>query len=521
MIKDGKYFSVAVDSDHDFVLDVAPGVTMDGFSAQRSTASQGEALSEVDAAKKALKDGIDEVKKGGWKAAFGMAKKLVDDLGMDEREKRAQKEKESYKDPMDPKNAFALDDDVKIRYEAVMLLENKDNTLDYFQYRTDNSYGVLQEISEGLFREISFSFPSHEYAEKHNPLEIIQGASNANWRREDDNLHKMRVHYLSQDQSKAESAAKASSLETVRKEWFTIDYTSSRDQEKVRFSEPRFNLNGKNGEVALYSVAAWFLPRLTQSGRQIQYNWDALRISITQGDRLIKRFISWSAEKGHDVIKSQRTNMALSDGGYIGALEEGEYQLRISIYEDEVFCYPFEMIKTTSTDKQNPLNHYYNIRTPRDDYANVILNNESWDLDIYYPAVRLLEKCGSLEKFDLSIRATQNGKDWQGYEWNEYEKGGLVYDQVVRDKADWADQRLKLSLPCGSHSTFHKREQAAKGVFDLHIEVDGETIDLIKVNLKDDAQVEAQAVAIDQPLADIDFPEEHEGLLIPLINNKK
>lgn len=516
VLESGKYYAASVEADEAFQLDIEAGSSSDGFVAQRISLNQAEQLSDVDAAKKAVNDGIAEVKKGGLKAAFGIAKKFLTEMNMDEREKRAKKEKEEYRDPMKAENAFALDDVSKVRYEPVYSLENKNDDLDYFQFRTDSSYGVLQSMGDGLYREVSFYFPSFQYAENVTPLEIIQGSSNENWRREDDRLHKMRVHYLSKNENQAKSAAVSDSLSDVRREWFDIDFSSSRDQEKLRFSEPRFNLNTKNGEVSLYDISAWFLPRMTNSGRQIQYNWDALRVSVTQGDKLVRRFVSWSAEKGHEVIRSQRTSMALSDGGYIGELAEGSYQLRVSIYDNEVFCYPFEMIKTRSEDKHNSVGHCFNIRTPKDNYANVIMDTESWDLNVFYPAVRLLEKCSGMEKFDLNIRALQDGKEWQGYEWNEYEKGGLTYDQVVRDKSSWADQRLKLSIPSGSHPTYHERKQAAKGEFVLQFSIDGEVVDSLSLNINDSGNVDPQPVDIDQPLADIDFSDEHGGLLIPL-----
>lgn len=515
-IESGKYYAIAVGSDESYEVDMSIGEGEYPLRSVRSSSNQPEQLNEVDAAKKAVKDGIEEVKKGGLKAAFGLAKKFITEMNMDEREKLARKNQAAYKDPMDPVNAFALDDASEVRYESVRALDNKDNDLEYFQFRTQSSYGVLQRMEDGLLREVSFSFPSYEYAEKHNPLEIVQGPSNENWRREDDRLHKMRVHYLSKDKDRAVAASAENSVEQVRQEWFDIDFNSSRDQEKIRFSEPRFNLNCKNGEVTLYGIAAWFLPRYTKAGRQVQYNWDALRVRIMQGDQLIKRFVCWSAEKGHEVIRSQRTNMLLSDGGYIGALEPGQYQLQVSIYDDEVFCYPFEVIKTTSEDKQNAFGHYFNIRTPKDEYAAVEMNTESWDLDIYYPAVRLLDKCGSLEKFDLTVRALKDCKVWQGYEWNEYEKGGMTYDQVVRDKPAWADQRLKLSIPCGDHPTYGERKQAAKGEFTIEIDVNGEVVDWINLNITDSGQPEIQMVGIDQPLADIDFPEEHGGYLLAI-----
>ncbi|RLV58140.1 hypothetical protein D5018_18875 [Parashewanella curva] len=517
MIDTGKYYAAPVQADDPaFEIEMMRNNSSEGFTGQRHSVTASQPQSETDQLKSKVKSAIDEIKKDGFKAAIRLFNNFYEEFNMDEREQRAKKEAAAYRDPMDPNNAFALNETDKIIYEPVYLLENKDKNTDYFQFRTKTAYGVLQRISDGLWREVSFAFPSHAYAEKHYPLEMIQGESNANWRREDCDLHKMRVHYLSLDKTKANAAAAMHSLKDVQAEWFAVDKSSTRNNEQTRFSEPRFHVNGKSGTVTLSHVYAWFLPRLTQSGRQIQYNWDALRIRIMQGDKLINRFISWTSEVGSEAIKSQRTGMALSDGGYIGDLEEGQYQLSISIYDEEVFNYPFEVVKTVSNDLQNSVKQYYTIRTPRDDYANVILNNQSWDLDVYYPAVRLLDKCGSLEKFELAIAAEQNGKPWMGYEWNEFEKGGLINEITVREKANWAQGRIKLSIPVGSHPTDYLREQALFGDVTLHILLDGEKFDEITLNIGEKGFVKPQDVKINHPLADIDFPDLHDGQLLPL-----
>lgn len=516
LIKNGKYYAVPVNSDDTaFELEMQTRDDRESVIGQRISLNISEPVNEIEAAKEAVKDGIAEIKKGGLKAAFGFAKKMTEEYLKDDKQKLEEKSKSEEIDPMDPINAYAFNDTDNVTYEPIYKLDNKDHNTEDYQFRTKTAYGVLQEVVPGLLREISFSYPSLEYAQKHFENEILNGHSSANWRREDSRLHKMRVHYLSTNKETAEAAAKAADMTKIEQSWLAIDHSSTRAGEKTRFAEPRFVLNSKSSDLTLHHIEAWFLPRLTKEGRQIQYNWDAFRVRITQGDKLIKRFTCWSAEVGFEVIKSQRTSMALGDGGYIGELTAGQYELRVSLYNEEVFCYPFEMIKTESSDVQSSAAHYFNTRTPRDDYANVVVDTNSWDLNIYYPRVRLLERFGSAESVDIITRIKMNGEDWQGYEWNEFEKGAMLYDITVRGKADWAQDRIKLSVPIGDHSTFHERKLAAIGDMSLHIEANGEEIDRLDITISENGELVVQDIAIDQPLADIDFPEEHGGRLIP------
>ena len=84
-IESGKYYAIAVGSDESYEVDMSIGEGEYPLRSVRSSSNQPEQLNEVDAAKKAVKDGIEEVKKGGLKAAFGLAKKFITEMNMDER----------------------------------------------------------------------------------------------------------------------------------------------------------------------------------------------------------------------------------------------------------------------------------------------------------------------------------------------------------------------------------------------------------------------------------------------------
>ncbi|WP_420588900.1 hypothetical protein [Bacterioplanoides sp.] len=519
-VENGKYYAASVvESDVDFELEMEvkdDGAWLTGQRISFGKPSNGPEA-EIDAVKAAVKDGISEFKKGGLKSAFGLVKKLFDEVIKSEEERQKQKQQSKLKDLLDPEQAFAFDDSAYVDYHPIYKLEDKHTNTDRFQFRTDTSYGVLEEVEPGLLREVSFTYPPYEYAQKHHRNEVLEGAGSSDWRREDSKLHQMRVHYLSRNKVVAEAAAKATNLEKVKQQWFSVDRSSTRSNELTRFSEPDFSIDANTGDVSIERVIAWFLPRLTQQGRQIQYNWDAFRVRVTQGDKLIKRLTSSSMGRSHEVIKSRRNDMEPYDGGYIDKLTPGKYELRVAIYEEEFFCYPFEVIKTESTDIESSHEHYYSLCTPKDDCANLVMDTDVWELFLHYPLIRLLEQFGSDEKVEITTLIKRDGEVWQGYEWNEFDKGAMEYEVHIRNRAAWTQERIRLTIPLGDDPSVSGRGLGAIGDFSLHIEANGKEIDCLEVNILKTGEIVGKNIDIDaiQELAEKKFPEEHGGLLVP------
>lgn len=519
-VENGKYYAASVvKSDVDFELEMEVKDDGDWLTGQRisfENPTKGPEA-EIDAVKAAVKDGISEFKKGGLKSVFGIAKKLFDEASKSEEEKQKQKQQSKLKNLLDPEQAFAFDDTAHVEYHPIYKLEDKHTNTDRFQFRTKTSYGVLEEVEPGLLREVSFTYPPYEYAQKHHGNEILEGAGSSDWRREDPKLHQMRVHYLSRNKAAAEAAAKATDLEKVQQQWFSVDRSSTRSNELTRFSEPVFSIDANTGDISIERVIAWFLPRLTRQERQIQYNWDAFRVRVTRGDKLIKRFISSSMGRSHEVIKSRRNDMEPYGGGYIDKLTPGKYELRVAIYEEEFFCYPFEVIKTESTDIKSSHAHYYSLRTPKDDCANLVMDTDVWELFLHYPLIRLLEQFGSDEKVEITALIKRNGEVWQGYGWSEFDKGAMEYEVNIRNRAAWAQERIKLTIPLGDDPAVSGRSLGAVGDFSLHIEANGKEVDCLEINILKTGEIVAQKIDIDinQVLAETKFPEEHGGLLIP------
>lgn len=519
-IESGKYYAVPVSiDDQEFQIEFDVDPSLRTITAQRLKESDGSeaVVDEIEQLKNKAKEGIASIKKGGLKGAFSFAKKLAEETMKDDRQKLAEKSQPEFKDPMDPIHAFSFDLTSEVKYEPIHSLENKDKDTEYYQFRDASGYGVLMPLGDGVYREVSFVYPSHDYAEKHYENQHV-GNSVHDWRREDDTLHKMRVFYLSTDQSKAESAAKSADIKKEKEEYFSVDFSTTRAREKTRFSAPDFNFNAKSGQLNLDFLYAWFLPRKTKAGRQIQYNWDALRVCVTQGDTLIRRVVCWSSSKKTDYIQSQRTSMELMNGGYIGELEEGKYELRISIYNDEVMVYPFEVIKTVSTDVRTEVETYYTLKTFKDDFSEIEYEDKSFQLNIQYPLQHLVSEMGSVEGFEVSCKIMRDGKTWPDYEVSEFDGSNMKNTIEVRNNEKWTSGSAGLQIPFGSQSEYIGREAVPDGIYTAHINVDGVEKHQIKFEIKESKlSTDTIKPPKDIAIADFDFSEEHHYYLFPLV----
>lgn len=542
-LESGKYYAIPVSSgDPDFDVEFNVNPELSVITAQRLIESDKPQTpsDEIEQIKAKAKEGLASIKKGGLKGAFSFAKKMSEEYLKDDKQKLTEKKEAEFKDPMDPINAFALDTQSRVKYGLIHSLEDKTKNTNIYEFRSDSGYGVLESVGEGVFREISFSYPSHEYAEKHYENQSV-GHSVHDWRREDDDLHRMRTYFLSQDKAKAETAAKLASMETIKNEYFSVDLTSTRATEKTRFSTPNLKISHKSGELSLNFLYSWFLPRKTQNGRQIQYNWDALRVRVTQGDKLIKRVVCWSNSKETDYVKSQRTNMELMNSGYIGELEAGNYELRVSIYNDEMMVYPFEVVKTVSTDAQKEVETYYSLQTPMDKFVPINYSEVDFSLEILYPVRKYVTEMGSVDCFKIRCEILGGGENWTKHNnTDEYDAlfddwkvdgrndGDVRHTVFVRRDLGWMEENMRINTRFGvipsedSWTEDNRKERASmggitsapNGVYTAHISINGVERDQIEFEILDGKLVADKASYIqDIPIADFDFPEEHRGVL--------
>lgn len=498
---------------------------------------------EIEQLKTKAKEGMASLKKGGLKGAFGFAKKMSEEYLKDDKQKLAEKKQAEFKDPMDPINAFALDTQSRVKYGLIHSLEDKTKNTTLYEFRSDRSYGTLESLGNGVFREISFVYPSHEYAEKHYESQHV-GMHGYDWRREDGDLHHMRVYYLSQDKSKAEAAARAADIIKEKEDYFSVDLSSTRAGEKTRFSAPDLNIDHRSGELSLNFLYSWFLPRTTKNGRQIQYNWDAFRVRVTQGDKLIKRVVCWSNSIEKAYIKSQRTNMELSGAGYIGELEAGNYELRVSIYDEEMLVYPFEVNKTVSTDVQKEVETYYSLQTPMDKFVPVNYSEVDFSLDITYPLRKFVTEMGSADCFKMRCEILGGGENWTKHNnTDEYDAlfddwkvdgrndGDTRHTIFVRRDLDWMEKGIRINTRFGvvpsedSWTEDNRKERASMGgitpapdgIYTAHISINGVERDQIEFEIKSGKLVADKASYLEGiPVADFDFPEEHSGVLFPI-----
>ena len=209
--------------------------------------------------------------------------------------------------------------------------------------------------------------------------------------------------------------------------------------------------------------------------------------------------------------------MELMNGGYIGELKAGKYELRLSIYNDEMMVYPFEVIKTVSTDNRTAVETYYTLKTPADNFAKLKYADESFQLDIEYPLCQLATEMGSVEEFEVACKIMRDGKTWPDYEVSEFDGSNMQTTITVRNQPNWASEPTLLQIPFGSQAEYRGRESVPNGTYTAHISIDGTEKDQINFEIKERKLVtDNVSFSAELALADFDFPEEHNGYLFPL-----
>jgi hypothetical protein len=517
-LTNGHYYGVSIETEEcEYELDVEVNEDNNHIDGKRTLCSDQQPEAPDDSIEGQIKDGIDKIKKGGWKTALSLAKKAATDYLQDEKKSRSEKPDAHYKDPMNPEYAFELTSSDKVTYSPIPLLADKEKNTDVYQYRCGNSYGVLLRKSDDVICDVSFTYPSHEYASKHYPEQHV-GHSVPDWRREDDVLHKMRIHYLSKDKSKAEAAAKSADFDKEKEAYYSVDLSSTRSNEKTRFSFPDLNLDEITCSIGMSFIHGWYLPTKTKLGRQIQYNWDALRVSVTQSNNIISRKVCMISTRGRELINSMNNQFELMDGGYLAEVTEGHYELQVGIYKNEMLTYPFEVIRVDSTDTRSKDQTYYVLKTPEDDYAKIKYCQDSFQLDFRYPLSHLAREKGSVEQFKVSCKVMRDGKAWPDYEMSEFDASGMDDEIDVRNNPRWAKNSVLLQIPFGSTREYQGRKAVPDGIYTVHIDVDGAERDQVKFEVKD-GNLTTQGISYPQNLAiaDFDLPEEHHGYyLFPL-----
>ncbi|TBR43853.1 hypothetical protein CBF23_003755 [Marinomonas agarivorans] len=515
-LSSGNFFAIPVnqeDPTFETVIEAKEGLRVVSASRALPATAQTETSDDFSALKDQLQSGIDELKQGGWQGIKTLLQKLATQLIGEltgEKKKQAAPVKEAV-DPLDPKTAFALVlPDNQVKYELVRNLADKDKDLDYYEFRSSNSYGLLFQVADNVFKEIIFTYPNANYAEHYFPE---QSTGLPDWRREDYNLHKMRVYFLSKDKSLAEKYAKEADFEQEKQTLFAVDKTSTRAGQKSRFSMPELEIDARTSEVSMNFLYAWYLPTQTKAGRQIQYNWDALRVVIRQGDKIIKRRVCWSTSRKRAYIESTKTAFELMDSGYMGELAPGSYTLDVYIYDEHYFSYPFDVLKIDSEDLVSEPASYYAIKALGDDYAQLSFDSETHSLSCYYPLKKLLGSHASAKKFDIALRTTKEGKAWP--EWGAYEGYGESDDREIRNNPSWSERPIRLNLPFGNQESHEGRLPAPDGNYVIHIDVDGKEFDQIHFAFKDGEFV-ADKTLPDIGIANVDLPNEHLGFLFPL-----
>lgn len=513
VLTSGEYFAIPLsvdDSEFKLSLEVEPE-TLSAIG-QRHVEVKGQEDAKNEDIQDTIKNAVNEVKKGGWKSALSLGKRALEKALEDDKPAPVVE----APDPMDPAVAFSFDGTSNVHYHLVKWLKDKEKRLDYHEFLSDRGYGVLIPKGDGLFLEVSFIYPSYEYAEK-NYSEQNVGRSVPSWRREDTALHRMRMFYLSMDESQARHAADQADFEQEKEKYFEIDLSSTRDGQKTLFSSPDLDFDAKTGGLSLRFLRAWFLPTQTKEGRQIQYDWDALRISIIRGDDVISRRVCWSRNDGREVIASQENWFELMNTGYFGELEAGNYSLMVDIYGHTLMNYPFEIVEKTVNDINSKFDRYMAMKSPEDNLLKIKQCMDSFELDVYFPLVRHLDLLAESDEFEIFCRLEKDGKEWPSYDMDYFASSNMKQSRTVINEADWWDKPLHLQIPFSDRAERQGRQAAEDGVYTLYFELGDERrlLDSVQIEMKDGVlQGENSHPTI--PLADFVFPNEHSGVVISL-----
>lgn len=509
----GEYFAIPVnsaDSEFKISLDVEP----ETFSAtgKRLVKVASQEATQKEDLQHTIKNAVDEVKKGGWKSALSLGKRMLEKALEDEKPAPVVE----APDPLNPAVAFSFDETSNVHYNLVKWLKDKEKRLDYHEFRSERGYGVLIPQGDGLFLEVSFIYPSYEYAEKHYPEQNV-GRGVPTWRREDDILHRMRMYYLSMDESQARHAAGQADFEQEKKKYFEVDLASTRDEQKTLFSTPDLDLDAKTGELSLRFLRAWFLPTQTKEGRQIQYDWDALRISIMSGSDVVSRRVCWSRNDGREAIASQENWFELMNTGYFGELKPGSYSLTVDIYGHTLMTYPFEIVEMTVSDINSKFDRYLAMKSPEDTQLKIKQCMDSFELDVYYPLARHLDLLAESDEFEIFCRLEKDGVAWPDYEMDYFASSNMKQSRTVINKADWWDEPLHLQIPFADRAEREGRQAAEDGVYTLYFELGDERrlLDSVQIEMKGGV-LQGESSHPLMPLADFVFPNEHSGVVITL-----
>lgn len=470
----------------------------------------------------ALKESVADIKKAGWGGMKKLMKKAVESAvseisdAVDEAAGKQKAEPQAAAAPnmLDPVHAYAYPEEEGFAYQAISSTTDKEKNTDSYQFRSKRLYGVLTPVGNGVFQEISFCYANDEYMDKFHAVENIIGASVQDWRREDPKLHKMRVHYISQNKNDAEQYAKEANLEAILNDYFAIDFNSSRDKQAPRINFPDIELDPRSGALTLDRLHAWYLPIKTKGGREIQYGWDALRVSLYKGEELIRRQIVMCVNKGRYYINTTHNQFDVMDGGYFAEIDAGDYELRVSIYDEVIANYAFQVECVTSSDSQSEPPEYLVARLPIDDYIQ-IEQRDPLSLHCHYSMKHLLPQYASAEEFSISAYITKDGKYFP--EWDKDRSYLNDADTIdIRNKPKWSQDRQIFSFAFVDRPSSRDQLTAEDGDYCVNIEVNGEVVGQAEFSVKDAKLLPGKLLSEAFIPSEFAYPQAENGHFYPL-----
>jgi len=353
-------------------------------------------------------------------------------------------EEGKYEYKMTEDNTANTDDDVMMKGQYKLTI----------QYSTPFRHGFFYEIGGGFYKEVFFSYESH----------------NKLYREEPEKMHTIFV--VGKDKDATIAKAKTMNFEEEKKKYYTPDPKSGRfPHGAVDATDYTFGteLHSLRGEYTLPPTMDFlYLPTKTIEGRNLMYNRGILQVELYKGDELIG---TKNLSKGHKKGKWVEKVVNSMDVPYrsFGKLKAGKYQLRFSILGNEpFFLSDFEVYTVPNPDINAEDPNFYIMKGDNDNYLAINPGRTIEDAVRYSIGVSRFFKMKPQKKDEVKGVKVVLLKDGQKFgQMDRYDDSNtktLNIDLMYGDGRPALDTELDLKF-IGKGDDYYNREDMPDGSY--------------------------------------------------------
>lgn len=295
-----------------------------------------------------------------------------------------------------------LDDE---QYTSTYKFDRKLYTVDTEKIYGENSdiqgvYGFTYPIDGGFYKEVVFLKKGQYKNEKPNYVES--------------------VFIIGKDRDATKTKAESLSYDEEIKKYYTPDYSTGRTKNPaVVFGDyaTELELDIENGELTLpYGTVVYYMPNKTIEGRNINYNWNALQITLSKDGQVIKTKAATRGHRNGKWLEKVRNQFDLSYRSF-GKLKPGKYQLSYHIYDNApFFTSNFEVYTMDNPDMNAEASTLYLLKGDYDNF--VVIDTDIKEEKEYRKAIkfgikptRLVPMIGTRNRVDeFQVKLFKNNK---------------------------------------------------------------------------------------------------------------